>query len=942
MKIYSLVIASVMLACSHILAASVKTPEKNTIVPLIPAPQKAKLLGNQLTLSPEAHIGVASKELLPLAKILQRNLYLKTQIKPGITTKPADTAEIQLVLDASAPKNVYTLTIDKQIVVTAADYESMACGVASAWQLIGRLPGKAPRLSAPKIAIMDFPELQYRGVMIDVARMPNPLEILLETIDLMHVYKFNYLQIHFSDDQSYTLPSKAFPQLPTNEEKGSCKYKSYTFEEIERLVEYAKAHGITIIPEIDVPGHAVQLVKKLPEHFSYKIPKTGKYRGGNCINMVSEKTYEALEKLLDEIVEMFPYSPYIHIGGDEVYSVTLKKYDTYRDYTRKHNLKRAEKGDLDELLCHFIGRVNTMLNDRGRQSIVWEGFRGKGTENAPIPTNIIVMAWNTSYQTPQSLCANGFNIINCTWIPLYVTPLQNRFHSHERVFNWNYRLWDHWKPEIDPIQLPLDNTQVIGAQICAWSHWHEVIIPFLSDLMPAVSERIWNPDSELTLKQFETQFSKIKKDVKKIINPVTISADGLVESSKFDFDKKLTVSLSKTLPGTIRFTLDKDYNANYPTGSSAAYTKPFEIDETTAITAALFDKKGNQIGGITQIRFNKIDPAYYYRAYSAYPLIKENNWMDMPDFTEFKPDRQGVLGYATEETVDHQNRTLKDVKKFGCVNIRPEEMWNSYAIVLKGQMKLPVSGEYQFKFMAKDGRGELLLDGQKIAFNSVMGESDSITAELTAGTYLFTINYVYRFLFNELNIQVKVPGSKEFIAFEDLVLPIAEYLPKSKLDAVKGKLTVVNQNQKKNWNFAINKPVTTTGLTNDKAGNIPKNAVDGNTGNNSHWHGGAYPQSITVDLESLKMIDKIKVVFYYRGKRYYQYDISTSTGGIDWKEVVDASENKEPSSKKGYVHEFKPTLARYIKLTVSKNSANRGVHVNEIMVYGPEEPAPQE
>jgi hexosaminidase len=932
------VIVSVALTCSHVLAAPAQTSATNNTVLLIPAPQEAKLLGDTLTLPPEVKIVVTSNELLPLAKILQRNLYLKTQVKPGITTKSGDTAGIHLILDSSAPKNGYTLNIDKHIVVTAADYARMTCGVASAWQLIDKLPGKDQVLSAPKVTIMDFPDLHYRGVLVDVARKPNPIEILLETIDLMHFYKFNYLIIHFSDDQSYTLPSKAFPQLPTNVEAGGRKYKSYTLEEIKRLVEYARAHGITIIPEVEVPGHAAQLVKKLPEHFSYKDPKTGKYRGGNCINMVSEKSYEAYGKLLDEIVEMFPYSPYIHIGADEVWSVPQRKYDTYKEYTRKHNLKRAEKGDLNELLCHFICRVNKMVNDRGRKSIVWEGFHGKGTENASVPTNIIVLAWNTSYQKPQSLCANGFNLVNCTWMPLYVVPPQNRFHTQERVFDWNYRLWDHWKPGIQPIQLQEDNDQVIGTQICVWEQWHEVVIPLLSKLMPAVSERTWNPDSELTFKQFETQFSNIKKYVKKVVNPVTISPDGLVKHSKYDFAEKLTVSLTCDLPGTIRYTLGNDYNENYPTSDSHVYTKPLEFDKTTAIAAALFDKKGKQIGGISQIRFNKIDPAYYYQAYSTYPALKENNWMDIPDFSQFEPDRHGVLGYANKEKVDQQNRFLIRVKEFGSVNIRPEEMWNSYAIVLKGQMKLPVSGQYEFKFMAKDGRGELLLDKQKIAFNAVMGESESISAKLTAGTYLFTINYVYRFLFNELNIQVKVPGSDKFIAFEDLVLPISKHLPKSKLDTVKGKLEVVNLNQKANWNLAINKPVTATGGANDKGGMFPKNAVDGNTGNNSHWHGGAYPQSITVDLESAKMIDKIKVVFYHAGRRYYQYDIATSTDGIDWKELVDASDNKKPSTKRGYTHTFKPTLARYIKLTVSKNSANRGVHVNEIMVYGPEEP----
>jgi hypothetical protein len=137
--------------------------------------------------------------------------------------------------------------------------------------------------------------------------------------------------------------------------------------------------------------------------------------------------------------------------------------------------------------------------------------------------------------------------------------------------------------------------------------------------------------------------------------------------------------------------------------------------------------------------------------------------------------------------------------------------------------------------------------------------------------------------------------------------------------------------QKQNWNLAINKPVTSSAGT--QGGNIPRNAVDGNPGNESGWHASPWPQWLQVDMQGLHTIDRIKVYTYYDNHRYYQYIIEASTDGIDWQPVVDMSSNTTPSIKAGFDHMIRPVLARYIKIKMLKNSANEGVHVNEIMVF---------
>jgi hexosaminidase len=894
-------------------------------ISVIPQPVSVEMKDGVVTIEPSTRIVAVQKELLPLAKVLSQDIYLATGIrlacKSGAAAVRAE--DICLKLDRRMSNENHRISIGAHAVVQGGNYNSVALGTVTLLQLIREKNGK---LMVPKLVINDSPELAYRGILLDVARFWNPPETVKRTIDLMRLYKYNYLHLHLSDHQLYVLPSKAFPNLPTVSRDG--RRLHYTEEEVRDFVNYAKERGIIIVPEVDVPSHAGNLVKKVPEMFGTTDPKTGEPRSiGGVVNMASEKTYTAFDTLVGEMCDLFSTSPYIHIGGDEVSAGHLTKLPEYQPYVKKHGLKEAKKGNVGELFTHFIDRVNTIVNKHGKQSLIWEGFHSMGTENARIPTNMIVMVWSTKYNRPDTLAKEGFPIINCNWMPLYVVPPQNCAFRPDQAYDWNYRTFPKRNQKAEMIILP-ESAPVCGAQICLWEQRYNLVMPRLRPLMPMISERIWNPGSGKSFTQVEKDFAIIDSLARKITEPVVFEAAGLLKEGEINFDDAVTVTMKSDVPETIRYRLDKEFGS-FPDAASQEYTGPIRLANTMVVTAQLFDEKGKSSSGVTQKRYTKIVPAYRYAAYSPAP---PEGWLDMPDFSQMTPAREGVLGYATEDRVKEVNRVMfVGVPSYGHVDTRPYELYGPYAFVSRGQVRIPEDGEYEVKLRANDGMGELYFGNKRIAFNTRFGGKDVSKGKLKAGIYPFTIKYFYRNIFNDLNITIKGPGMNRFEPFDSFVLPLAEHIKKAELKRVPKGTEFIIPAQKANWNLAINKPVTSSDGT--QGGNIPRNAVNGNTENNAGWHAAPWPQWIEVDLQSLYTIDRIKIHTWYDNHRYYQYIIETSPDSIAWHPVVDMSSNTTPSTKEGFEHKITPVLARFVKVKMLKNSANEGVHLNEIMVF---------
>ena len=719
---------------------------------VIPHPQTLELGDGAMELKGASRIVAADKTLVPLAKLLAEEIFLLTGRKTASTSGKPKPGDIVLELAASLQGEAYGLEIDAMATVRGGNHGAVALGTATLLQLIQT---DKSTVSLPRLAIQDEPAIAFRSVMLDLARRWHPLETIHETVNLLRLLKIRYLHLHLSDNESCTFTSRAFPKLATPD-------RSYSVEQLRELVRYADQRGVTIIPEIDIPGHAGSWVGRVPEVFGTIDAQSGQAKSTGVVNMASERAYQGLDTLIGELCDVFSSSPYIHIGADEVWAPHLKDVAEYKEYTERHGLKLAAEGDVGELFSHFIARMNEIVRKRNRQTIVWSGFPHEGTANVKIPKDIVIMAWNAG---PKAFVAAGFPVVNCCWVPLYMVPPQGRAPTAEMIFDWNPRKFDAWEWN-EPIQLA-DDEPVLGAQICFWEQRYNEVWPILRERTPAFAERLWSAESDKDYEQFRARQSHVDSVLQRIVQPVRIEATGPIEPRDVSFTDKLTIKLTGALPGTkIRYTLSTPWE-QFPTATSNVYSRPISLNETTTVSARLFTAQGQPLGGVTQQRFRKIEPCYEYRVLGPTP---KQGWPMMPDFTQLKELHSGVTGRLTHDRAEQINRSMfAGLPEFGHIDVRIHGLYNPYALELKGTFHVAAEGDYKFRVKARDGMVRLV-------FGDHVLESDAAedkTVSLRSGDHPFTIEYFYRKHVNDLNIQVQVPGSDKFESFETLVKPLS-------------------------------------------------------------------------------------------------------------------------------------------------------------------------
>ncbi|MBR7111721.1 MAG: family 20 glycosylhydrolase [Clostridia bacterium] len=425
-----------------------------------------------------------------------------------------ESAGVLLKKDNTLAPNAYVLdSTGEEIVIRAATDEGAHYGLATALQLISCKDGT---LAVQGVLMEDYPEKEYRSFMIATGRIFHPFKKMLKYVDLCYFYKVKYLHMHVADSFLYSIPSKAFPKLMK-------QGKYYTYQEIEELNRYAAARGITLIPEVECPGHTTLLAEAYPEVFADHAdearqtvcdPTAFEHGQAGVICAGSERSFEGIKTLFAEVAELFPNAPYIHIGGDEAPYETWEHCVDCRAYMKKHGLKNAY-----ELYSEYVGRVASHVLSLGRTPIVWEGFPAEGAHY--IPKETIVIAWESRYQLAPELLQNGFKIVNASWKPLYiVTPTCYDHYTYEDILNWNVYNWQNWHPKCAATLNPINvqpTADVLGGTLAAWSMQHEQLISRLLENMPAFSERTWTVLRQMDLDTYKRIFGCVSEKAAKLI-----------------------------------------------------------------------------------------------------------------------------------------------------------------------------------------------------------------------------------------------------------------------------------------------------------------------------------------------------------------------------------------------------------------------------------------
>jgi hexosaminidase len=442
----------------------------------IPYPQTVTLKDAALSRPLTFSCKVGSSILLPLVGVIDKELHQISGGRVAVETS-GSSPQLSLALDSSLGEQTYRLIIDSNVKIIGGTYQAVAMGTVTLLQMLNRQPDGS--FTLPEVTISDSPMLPFRALLIDVARKRHDVRTLEQLIELARWYKINYVQLHLSDDALFTFPSHAFPELPTPE-------KHYTREELRRLVEFARVRGVSLIPEIEMPGHARPMVERCPDKFGFDPQlKDSKGRTLNTVNLGREVTYRALDKLVAEVADIFRTSTYIHLGGDEANLEPLNNDAEVQRYMAAHKLSNVQ-----ELYRQFLVRMNEIVKRHGKQMIVWEGFSKDG--QVEIPRDITVMEFETAYQLPQDLLAGGYKVINTSWKPLYV--VNEKKWEPQYIYNtWNPYRWENpfpQQPSFTPIQLE-QTPQVIGAMMCAWEQDQDSELSSLRQRLPAMSERAW-------------------------------------------------------------------------------------------------------------------------------------------------------------------------------------------------------------------------------------------------------------------------------------------------------------------------------------------------------------------------------------------------------------------------------------------------------------------
>ena len=225
---------------------------------VLPHPKQVDVTQKAVILSEASQLYATNAKLYPLLEILKSDIRNLTGIGLETTTKKNRKADIIFDLDTSMASEEYRIDIDDTVRVSGGSYAALAMAKSTLLQLIVK---ETDKLMFPLTNIRDFPNAAYRGLMIDLARQWHSTATIKKLIDLAAFYKINYVQLHFTDYQSYTLPCRKYPKLSTPD-------RHYSIEELKDLETYSQARGVTIIPEVDVPGHSSPFVEAYPEIFA--------------------------------------------------------------------------------------------------------------------------------------------------------------------------------------------------------------------------------------------------------------------------------------------------------------------------------------------------------------------------------------------------------------------------------------------------------------------------------------------------------------------------------------------------------------------------------------------------------------------------------------------------------------------------------------------------
>ena len=587
-----------------VLNQSAKAQDK--VLPVIPAPSAMKMQEGKFVIDPT--ILVIRDSAIKADNLVFFNQYLKDLADIELTTivtndasatsnTPVKNHTISLKLDAVAipEKEGYTLKVSAgQILLTGHDAAGAFYGLQTLVQLMQKT--KDGKIEIPACSINDYPRFSYRGMHLDVSRHAFPVAFLKKWIDMLALYKVNTFHWHLTDDQGWRIEIKQYPALQTISSLraetiiGHKRYDPHRFDgksyggyysqqEVKEIVKYATERHITVIPEIEMPGHAQAALAAYPALGCTDGPyQTATYWGvfDDVYCAGKEQTFSFLEHVLDEVLTLFP-SAYIHIGGDECPKTQWKVCPACQERIRKEHLK-----DEHELQSYFIRRMEKYLESKGRKIIGWDEILEGGL--APSAT---VMSWR-GLEGGIAAAKMHHDVIMTPEKYVYLDYYQSLYGGEQLAAGGYTPLSKVYGYEPVPEELNAEEAKYIkGVQANAWSEYlssPEKAEYMLFPRMFALAEIAWTRKDIRNYPDFLKRLRR-QENMLAVLNINRFRYYDEITSMKSLKNGKPELTLHTDMPGgVIRYTT----NGKTPEPTSPIYTTPIIISQTGEIRAAVF------------------------------------------------------------------------------------------------------------------------------------------------------------------------------------------------------------------------------------------------------------------------------------------------------------------------------------------------------------------
>ncbi len=576
-------------------------------LPLLPMPQSIVRTAGSVTVDNGTSIAATDAGATAAATLLAA--HVKTQ--RGLTLTPAATGTIRFVRDAAITGDeAYRLTVTPQgIVIAASGDRGLVHGAMTLAQLLSPDAAFGKPVAVPALTITDAPRFAWRGLMIDPARHFLPMPALRAIVDQMASVKLNTLHLHLTDDQGWRVEIKKYPKLtevggwrlppwtggaqPTQKVGGF-----YTQAELKQLVSYAGVRGITIVPEVDLPGHAQALVAAYPELGILGDRPAVSNNWGIMPYLFNPgpKGIAFVKDVLDELMAIFP-GTYIHLGGDEAVKDQWQRSPQVQAQMKTLGIK-----DENGLQSWMIDQFGTYLQSKGRRLIGWDEILEGG-----LPASASVMSWRGE-QGAVDAAKQGHDVVLSPGNPLYLNGLQSRRSDEPPGRLDVVTLEQVYAYDPLPAAIPADKAKhVLGAQANLWSEY--IVTPYqLQHLIfpraGAVAEITWSAKagsakagSAKTDLNFVNFLPRIQRQADRWtrggmhVADSAFAVDFAIDGTRGDALRHNSVPLKLTTQapyGTIRYTTD----GSTPTLRSTPYTRPLSLKPGTMVKAVAFDATG--------------------------------------------------------------------------------------------------------------------------------------------------------------------------------------------------------------------------------------------------------------------------------------------------------------------------------------------------------------